>query len=187
MEFGCGGVWKRVLGGEGKDRQNEGQKGNLHCLDQIAGERKEKVGKLQLLNYLCGFTLKIFSPKLQKKPKHIFLLSFSGIYPYRWFWFYLCRFWNIKPWDFCLHSNTVEVNGILFVALKAVKSDILKIQQQRAFFRIHLSWIICNLCCNKISQHVLRIILSSRDSDFGKTVILRRSEPYKRTGVAAEL
>lgn len=40
----------------------------------------------------------------------------------RCFWLYLSRF--IISWDFCLHTNAVEVIEILFVVLTALKNDI---------------------------------------------------------------
>lgn len=63
------------------------------------------------------------------------------------------KIWDLYCWDFCYYPDTMDVKGLLFVVVRAVKTNIWKSQQWRVFPEIKFQIkIISKLYCdwNKI-------------------------------------
>lgn len=94
-----------------------------------------------LICYYC-MSHYIISPHIRQDFKGLVRLNYtnSSILPGRYFWFYLCRFWNICLLYFCLNPSTVKVNGTSIVVLPAPKNQLKK--STGTFILSWLLWII---------------------------------------------
>lgn len=100
----------------------------------------------------CLFTLDVFKgsarPDLQNRYSSVFFSTSSCIYSCIHFLFYLQRSSDIHVRRYCLQPNTIMVNGILFVSLKALEYDLLKTLHQLSFNNVLLLWIIHRCQCH---------------------------------------